>query len=173
MPPDARRREPLHPADALFLAIDTPEVPQQIGAVVVVEPGGRGPLTEQDVADLARGLPRLRGRLDRGGLLRRAAWLPDPSIDPADLVDSVDLRPAPSHDEGDDGDDDGTVENEICPVFSARLASPPEPNPDEIDGLEWVAMADVARMIDDEPERLSPWMREQFALFPAHPLSPR
>jgi isopentenyl-diphosphate Delta-isomerase len=67
--------------------------------------------------------------------------------------------------------DDGTVENEICPVFRARLASPPEPNPDEIDGLQWVAMADVARMIDDEPERLSPWMREQFALFPAHPFS--
>jgi isopentenyl-diphosphate delta-isomerase len=66
--------------------------------------------------------------------------------------------------------DDGTVENEICPVFSARLASPPEPNPDEIDGLEWVALADVARMIDDEPERLSPWMREQFAQFGAHPL---
>jgi isopentenyl-diphosphate Delta-isomerase len=67
--------------------------------------------------------------------------------------------------------DDGTVENEICPVFTARLGSGPQPNPDEIDGLEWVTLADLARMIDEQPRRLSPWMREQFALFPASPLS--
>jgi isopentenyl-diphosphate delta-isomerase len=67
--------------------------------------------------------------------------------------------------------DDGTVENEICPVFTARLGSAPHPNPDEIDGLEWVALDDVAKMIDEAPQRLSPWMREQFALFSAHPLS--
>ena len=64
--------------------------------------------------------------------------------------------------------DDGTVENEICPVFTARLASAPQPNPEEVDGLVWVPFADVGRMIDDEPERLSPWMREQFGRFPAH-----
>jgi WS/DGAT C-terminal domain/Wax ester synthase-like Acyl-CoA acyltransferase domain len=96
-------RERLHPADALFLAVDTPEVPQQIGAVVVIEPGARGPLTIGDVADLARGLPRLRGRLDRGGPLTRAAWWPDPSIDVADLVDSIELAPTT----GDTGDDAG------------------------------------------------------------------
>jgi isopentenyl-diphosphate delta-isomerase len=67
--------------------------------------------------------------------------------------------------------DDGTVENEICPVFTARLASAPQPNPDEIDGLMWVPLPDVARMIHDEPERLSPWMREQFARFPPQPVS--
>ncbi len=56
---------------------------------------------------------------------------------------------------------DGTVENEICPVFGARLASPPDPNPDEIDDMAWVAVADLPALVRDDPGRLSPWMREQ------------
>jgi isopentenyl-diphosphate delta-isomerase len=63
--------------------------------------------------------------------------------------------------------DDGTVENEVCPVFTARLVSSPQPNPDEIDGLEWVPLQDLPRMIDENPDRLSPWMRWQFARFGA------
>jgi len=67
--------------------------------------------------------------------------------------------------------DDGTVENEICPVFTARLASAPRPNPDEIDAVEWIELPELARMIDAGSRVLSPWMLEQFALFPAHPAS--
>ena len=39
--------------------------------------------------------------------------------------------------------DDGTVENEICPVFVARLATEPAPNPDEVGALSWVPLAEL------------------------------
>ena len=56
---------------------------------------------------------------------------------------------------------DGTVENEICPVFGARLASPPVPNPEEIGDLAWIPVADLPLIAREDPDRLSPWMREQ------------
>ena len=57
--------------------------------------------------------------------------------------------------------DDGTVENEICPVHAARLLSDPEPNPDEVDGLMWVPLADLPGLVAADPDRYSPWMRDQ------------
>jgi isopentenyl-diphosphate delta-isomerase len=56
---------------------------------------------------------------------------------------------------------DGTMENEICPVYTARLATEPRPNPAEIDGMSWVPLAELPRRVADEPEALSPWAREQ------------
>lgn len=61
--------------------------------------------------------------------------------------------------------DDGTVENEVCPVFTARFVSSPQPNPTEIDDFEWVSLQDLPRMIHENARRLSPWMRWQFAQF--------
>ncbi len=62
--------------------------------------------------------------------------------------------------------DDGTVENEICPVYTARLVGAPVPNPDEIDGLLWVPFADLPALVDGDPERYSPWMRDQLSQLP-------
>ena len=59
--------------------------------------------------------------------------------------------------------DDGTVENEICPVFTAQLACDPEPNPGEVDALEWVPLGDLPSLVDGAPGRYSPWMRDQLA----------
>jgi isopentenyl-diphosphate delta-isomerase len=59
--------------------------------------------------------------------------------------------------------DDGTVENEICPVYTARLGSDPDPDPAEVDGLSWVPLGELP---DLDPERygeLSPWAREQLS----------
>jgi isopentenyl-diphosphate Delta-isomerase len=56
---------------------------------------------------------------------------------------------------------DGTVENEICPVYTARLATEPMPNPAEIDGMSWVPVAELADRVADDPGALSPWAREQ------------
>jgi isopentenyl-diphosphate Delta-isomerase len=57
--------------------------------------------------------------------------------------------------------DDGTVENEICPVFVARLATEPSPNPDEVGALSWVPLAELSGLVADDRGRLSPWAQEQ------------
>jgi isopentenyl-diphosphate delta-isomerase len=57
--------------------------------------------------------------------------------------------------------DDGTVENEICPVFVARLATEPSPNPDEVGALSWVPLAELSGLVGEDPGRLSPWAQEQ------------
>ena len=57
---------------------------------------------------------------------------------------------------------DGTMENEFCPVFTARLATEPAPNPDEVDDLRWVALDELPALLAAAPEHPSPWMREQW-----------
>lgn len=59
--------------------------------------------------------------------------------------------------------DDGTVENEICPVYRARLLGEPAPNPAEVADLRWVAYADLPALVARDPGTYSPWMREQLA----------
>lgn len=61
-------------------------------------------------------------------------------------------------------DSSGIVEYEICPVYSARLASGHEavdPNPDEVDSLHWADPADVVRAADATPFVFSPWLVEE------------
>ena len=57
---------------------------------------------------------------------------------------------------------DGTMENEFCPVFTARLTTEPAPNPDEVDDLRWVALDELPTLLSAAPEHHSPWMREQW-----------
>jgi isopentenyl-diphosphate delta-isomerase len=57
--------------------------------------------------------------------------------------------------------DDGTVENEICPVYVARLRLPPAPNPAEVSDLRWVPYADLSAAVGAQPTSYSPWMCEQ------------
>jgi isopentenyl-diphosphate delta-isomerase len=59
--------------------------------------------------------------------------------------------------------DDGTVENEICPVYIARLDSVPDPDPAEVDGLSWVRLVDVPDLDPKRYGELSPWAREQLS----------
>jgi isopentenyl-diphosphate delta-isomerase len=61
---------------------------------------------------------------------------------------------------------DGTVENEICPVFTAELVEPPVANPDEVDELRWMTIDDLRRDVATRPAAYSPWMREQLELLP-------
>ncbi len=63
-------------ADAVFLDIDTAAVPQQIGTVVLLEPGAAGPLSIQAARRLAEAIPRVQGRLSRGRLWRSPTWRP-------------------------------------------------------------------------------------------------
>jgi len=63
-------------------------------------------------------------------------------------------------------DASGIVENEICPVFEARLPHP-EPrlraNPDEVMDWKWVAWDDLARAVRLTPFAFSPWAVSQIA----------
>lgn len=61
---------------------------------------------------------------------------------------------------------DGTVENEVCPVHWACALGEPQPNPLEVDALEWVPLAGLAALVAAAPDTYSPWMREQLAALP-------
>ena len=52
----------------------------------------------------------------------------------------------------------GIVENEVCPVFSARAAGPLHPAPDEVMEHAWVAPADLDRAVGLAPWAFSPWL---------------
>lgn len=56
---------------------------------------------------------------------------------------------------------DGTVENEICPVYVARLLASPQPNPAEVSDLRWVPFSELAGAVAGAPTAYSPWMSEQ------------
>lgn len=58
----------------------------------------------------------------------------------------------------------GIVENEVCPVFTARpAASRPQPtaNPDEVAELAWVEVGDLLSVVERAPWALSPWLVAQ------------
>lgn len=55
----------------------------------------------------------------------------------------------------------GTVENEVCPVFAARTAQRPDPDPDEVAELVWVTPAQLRAAAAVAPWALSPWLLEQ------------
>lgn len=66
---------------------------------------------------------------------------------------------------------DGTVENEMCPVFTAVTADPVRAAPDEVDDFAWVDWADFRRTVLDGERAVSPWCVEQVRLLPADPLT--
>ncbi|MGF3053714.1 isopentenyl-diphosphate Delta-isomerase [Microbacterium sp. YY-03] len=61
-------------------------------------------------------------------------------------------------------DASGIVENEICPVFTAELASPLAPEAIEVSEWAWVSPAHLAIAIAAAPFAFSPWLREQLPL---------
>lgn len=67
-------------------------------------------------------------------------------------------------------DADGTVENEICPVYIAHADDELEPNPAEVMDWRWVDPADLAAALDATPWAFSPWLvlqAQQLPLFDA------
>ena len=64
---------------------------------------------------------------------------------------------------------DGTVENEICPVFCARTDSTPAPAPDEVMDTRWVTWQEL-RAAARLPWSISPWAVEQIPLLEAQGL---
>lgn len=58
-------------------------------------------------------------------------------------------------------DASGTVENEMCPVFTARTGGPARPNPEEVMDLRWIAPEQLAAAVTAAPWTLSPWLVQQ------------
>lgn len=66
---------------------------------------------------------------------------------------------------------DGVVENEMCPVFTARTEQPVAPDPDEVDSVEWVAWPELRAAVRDGRRTVSPWCVSQLEALPADPLT--
>lgn len=55
-------------------------------------------------------------------------------------------------------DANGVVENEVCPVYTARVDREPRLNPHEVLEARWVDPADLARSLRATPWAFSPWL---------------
>lgn len=60
-------------------------------------------------------------------------------------------------------DASGIVENEFCPVFTARIASEPQPRDDEVMDLAWLEPAALLAAAEAAPQLLSPWLAQELA----------
>ena len=58
-------------------------------------------------------------------------------------------------------DASGVVENEICPVFTARTFDAVLPDPDEVAEYRWVDRADLEAAATAAPWAFSPWLNLQ------------
>lgn len=58
-------------------------------------------------------------------------------------------------------DPTGIVENEICPVYAARLTNTLHLNHDEVMDCQWAELDDILQAIQATPWAFSPWMALQ------------
>src|SRR5699024_9776095 len=65
-------------------------------------------------------------------------------------------------------DRSGVVENEICPVFVAEATGEPDPKPDEVMDLRWIAPDEISAVAELAPWAISPWMAAQLPLLGEH-----
>jgi isopentenyl-diphosphate delta-isomerase len=70
-------------------------------------------------------------------------------------------------------DASGVVENEICPVFVARVVGDLDPNPDEVAEHAWSDPVAFRTAVEATPWAFSPWMVEQVEALAAVPTAER
>lgn len=69
-------------------------------------------------------------------------------------------------------DPSGIVENELCPVYVARVLGSLRPNPLEVSDYAWMSPGLLAEALDRTPAAFSPWLALQFPqLVEAHALA--
>jgi isopentenyl-diphosphate delta-isomerase len=65
----------------------------------------------------------------------------------------------------------GIVEHEFCPVYVARAASDPQPNPLEVSACAWLDWKQFVRATDaDTTDTYSWWCKNQLCDLKDHPL---
>jgi len=67
--------------------------------------------------------------------------------------------------------DNGTVEHELCPVFTATSSGDPRPDPTEVEAWEWVPWREFREDVLTGRREVSQWCREQVEALPEDPLS--
>lgn len=65
-------------------------------------------------------------------------------------------------------DASGTMENEWCPVYLAKTAQAPTPNPDEVMDLNWADPDQLTNALRAAPWAFSPWFAEQSQQMPLY-----
>ncbi|MBB1154905.1 MGDG synthase family glycosyltransferase [Amycolatopsis dendrobii] len=111
----------LRPEDALFVHVATPEVPQQVGAVLLFNPKADGtPVTRADAEHLLSATPGLRTRLLPGSGLWRARWQEDPGRTSADVLTSVRVGPDAPLDEALTREMDAFFSEPVSPEHPVR-----------------------------------------------------
>jgi isopentenyl-diphosphate Delta-isomerase len=65
---------------------------------------------------------------------------------------------------------DGTVENEMCPVFVATTSDEPALDLDEVADFEWAPWPEFRSQVLAATRSVSPWCVEQVAALPEDPL---
>jgi isopentenyl-diphosphate delta-isomerase len=55
----------------------------------------------------------------------------------------------------------GMVEHEVCPVFLGYSDQAPRPDRTEVAAITWVTWKEFLERVDEAPESLSPWCREE------------
>lgn len=56
----------------------------------------------------------------------------------------------------------GIIENEICPVFTARAASDIAPSPEEVESYHWTVWEEYERQLHEKPDQYSYWAKDQY-----------
>lgn len=59
-------------------------------------------------------------------------------------------------------DASGIMENEICPVYGARLTNTITLNPDEVMDCHWISLDALFQALEATPWAFSPWMVSQY-----------
>jgi isopentenyl-diphosphate delta-isomerase len=67
--------------------------------------------------------------------------------------------------------DNGTVEYEMCPVFTAISSGDPHPDPAEVEAWEWVPWSQFRNDVLSGRRQVSQWCAEQVEALPEDPLS--
>ena len=65
---------------------------------------------------------------------------------------------------------DGVVENEMCPVYTGLVRDRVDPDPSEVDSVAWVPWSEFRTGVLDGTRAVSVWCREQVAQLPEDPL---
>lgn len=67
----------------------------------------------------------------------------------------------------------GIVENEFCPVYLAKIATDPSPNPDEVCDYKWMSWSDfISHLKSDSKNEWSFWCKDQVKRFDQDILKP-
>ena len=57
---------------------------------------------------------------------------------------------------------DGLWEHEFDHVYIGRTGAEPRPDPEEVAGWRWASIDDLARELEEHPERFTVWLRQPF-----------